>query len=120
MEAFGASGAAAGLMGYGLGLVLERLWKHFVARQQRLEIVDGRLESRGRGRNDRGQPATSGDLAVLTGLVNVAQCGNFLMREWRSARGDESWTGIDHVGHLTGFAAGVAVLIVGRLQREWN
>jgi len=113
MEAFGASGAAAGLMGYGLGLVVERLWRHVVSRQPRL--VDGRLESR---ENDRRLSDNSGDLAVLTGLVNVAQCGTFLMREWRSAKGDECWTGIDHVGHLTGFAAGVAMLLVCRLQRE--
>jgi len=131
VKAFGASGATAGLMGYGLGLVVERLWRGLVARQQQqsvdpVEVEDAFVRTRDGGlasrwpddenRRYRCHGFGSSDIALLTGLLNVAQCGAFLMREWRCARGDESWTGVDHVGHLTGFAAGVALLLVARVK----
>lgn len=43
---------------------------------------------------------------AASSLLSLLQTGYFLVREWQDARGDRGITGIDHAGHLTGFATG--------------
>lgn len=98
-EAFGASGAVCGLLGYGAGAALLRIggWAAPPAAGARHVPLEERLAG--------GGPRSLGGWMAL---LNLAQSGNFLLNEWRSARGEEGFTGIDHAGHLTGFVAGVA------------
>lgn len=98
VEAFGASGATSGLMGYGFGAAVLNIFAAVQAPEgARAEIRAG-LDS------------------SLT-LLNLLQSGRFLFNEWRLAAGDEGLTWIDHSAHLTGFAAGAGLALAARLLR---
>ncbi|CAE8672115.1 unnamed protein product [Polarella glacialis] len=106
-EALGASGGVCGLMGYGLGDAVCRLWSY--AGPRSFQQVVGALEESLRAHQLPG---------LLMSLLNIVSCGHFLAHEWKSARGDEGITGTDHTGHLTGFAAGAAMAIATFCMRK--
>jgi len=109
-EAVGASGAACGLMGYGLTVALERL----------LLIVRNEYRRTGSATSNlvlsNGGPTRTALEATIC-ILNVAQCGSFLWNEWQLAIG--KWSGTDHSGHLTGFGVGALMVIGVRAAQHW-
>lgn len=88
-QSFGASGGAAGLLGYGVGTAVLKLG---------FRAADWRRSER---------DVLISDVNALMTLVSIVQCGSFLIEEWRAAVGEKGFTSVDHAGHLTGFATGI-------------
>lgn len=117
-EAFGASGAACGLMGYGFGVALLKLGSTmqvggagdavFFHREDAVEL---------RGDLNAGAIRSLGSLNTL---LNLLQSCYFLFNEWRLATGEEGLTRVDHSGHLTGFATGVGFALLSHGVRWLN
>jgi len=97
-EAYGASGGVCGLMGY--GLVTTVIWLSRQSTRQTSGLAD-QVEM----------------INAASSLLSLLQTGYFLVREWQDARGDRGITGIDHAGHLTGFATGAALGIATAVLR---
>lgn len=96
----GASGGACGVMGFSLGLALERLLDSW-----------GFWPRGGSATAPTGQRTGGSLFAVLVAL----DCTHFLVREWRLCCGSDGLTGVGHACHLTGFATGLGLLVAWRL-----
>ncbi|OLQ05436.1 hypothetical protein AK812_SmicGene11382 [Symbiodinium microadriaticum] len=105
-EGCGASAGVSGLMGFGLGTFLYQLWE--------AESYGGRGSSRGDGRRRDARQRTA--VESMASLLNLVQSAQFLAEEWRSMKGEAGLTGVDHVGHLTGFGVGFALAL---LSKAW-
>lgn len=102
-EAYGASGAVCGLTGYGLGVSLLRLGSVAVEWAATSSAAERMREAPRRNRDV---------LGALVSCCSAVQSGYFLAQEWRLASGKDGMTGIDHAGHLTGFATGFALALL--------
>lgn len=105
-QTLGASGAACALMGYTIAVAVERLYSCL-------------FDEWGRNTNSAQRTTTTQQsrFNLMSSIANLVVCSNFLMREWKSFKGDEGFTAISHVGHLTGFGAGVTAFLVVRVAR---
>ncbi|CAJ1411458.1 unnamed protein product [Effrenium voratum] len=97
-DIYGASGGVCGLMGFNLGLWAHRVWRHLRADAESFQL-----------RNVAPSFAT---------LATALQSASFLAQEWRSLHGDAGFTGVDHAGHLTGFAVGLVCAVAAVVLQD--
>jgi membrane associated rhomboid family serine protease len=104
IEAFGASGAACGLMGYSCMVGLNRLllWHHAEEPE----------------RNSNLEQSSANNIDIPLSLASLVQCTHFLWNELRLLRGAEGRTGVDHAGHLTGFVIGIGSYVILRAVKR--
>lgn len=105
VESYGASGGVCGLMGYGFGSIIFQMAQAFIDPTSNNDEEETRLL------NDIFPNA----LTMIINCLNLWQSGQFLVKEWRCLRGEDGLTGIDHSGHLTGFAVGSVAALIARL-----